>query len=146
MTVMEEVVTEMENVRVDTRDSWIQWWWMWLFERWTWWWYGGGGCGYRSGGCGGYGYEGDGFFSKNNVDERKTDLLRFNNSGSNLRPMKIYCTGHAEFRSKSVGRRRIWLFDSTFLPLVEFWNRYGSRLDSCILIEYHIKSFNEPPH
>ncbi|WZZ42926.1 hypothetical protein YC2023_039185 [Brassica napus] len=46
-----------------------------------------------------------GFFSKNNVDERKTDLLRFNNSGSNLRPMKICCTGHAEFRSRSVGRR-----------------------------------------
>ncbi|KAF2616258.1 hypothetical protein F2Q70_00012235 [Brassica cretica] len=58
VAVMEEVVTEMESVRVDTRDSWIQWWWMWLFERWSWWWYGGSGCGYRSGGCGGYGYEG----------------------------------------------------------------------------------------
>ena len=51
--VMEEkMVTKMENVRVDTRDSWIQWWWMWLFERWSWWWYGGGGCRYRSGGYG----------------------------------------------------------------------------------------------
>lgn len=58
VVVMEEVVTEMENMRIDTRDSWIQWWWMWLFERWSWWCYGGGGCGYRSGGCGGYGYEG----------------------------------------------------------------------------------------
>lgn len=30
--------------------------------------------------------------------------------------------------------------------LIEFLNRYGSQLDSCILIDYHIKSFNEPSH
>ncbi|WZY78678.1 hypothetical protein YC2023_025062 [Brassica napus] len=48
---------------------------------------------------------------ENNVSD-DTDLLRFNNSGSNLRAMKICCTGHAEFRSRSVGRHRIWLFDS----------------------------------
>ncbi|WZZ46391.1 hypothetical protein YC2023_042650 [Brassica napus] len=59
VVVMEEkVVTKMENVRVDIRDSWIQWWWMWLFERWRLWWYSGGGCGYMSGGYGVNGYIG----------------------------------------------------------------------------------------